>query len=491
MTPAMSRTLTKSGCTPPTCPTCGGVECFERPRFYCGQLLNDKDLESAIQYVIDKNKLHNRYLVGNGVVCGLAVYCDPCDCGSVIVEAGYAIDCCGDDIVLCQAAPFNVIDYINTCFPPQLPPCNDKITQPSPCDKQPKEYCLLLSYTESPVKPVTVLNRSNGCTSAACEPSRIDETYRLDLIDPANVPPDPPSFWDNLKSCFVPAAKQAAAFAQQIAQLAQQPSPNYYAVFCQMKKYVAGLYAGNTTRCSILAELDQLDKDFPQPGARGIVELPPVYLSLYAMWALILQYLIDCLCNALLVPCAPCPDPDGVILACITVQGNCIIKICNRSRRQLLTAPALRYYFQPVISGIHNIFESLCCELDLAGSLAGLLNPREANFDRANVASARAANFAAFATNTKQAQFSGLGASLVALANPQAVTALDLVTRPLTEVSAKLKQNQTEVTIKQATTPAQAYSLTHIPLMSLVVPLHSQVELTVDSNNIVTAFRVL
>src|ERR1700757_1973499 len=175
MNSRMTSTQVKQARHPLACPSCGGVECFERPRFFCGQLLNDKDLDSAMQYVIDKNKLHNRYLVGNGVVCGLGVYCDPCDCTSVTIEAGYAIDCCGNDIVLCQAATFNVIQYINTCFPSQQPACNDKIQPPPPgCDQQPKEYCLVLSYAETPVKPVTVLNRSNGCSTNACEPSRID-----------------------------------------------------------------------------------------------------------------------------------------------------------------------------------------------------------------------------------------------------------------------------------------------------------------------------
>src|SRR5438552_12275393 len=98
----------KAICKPKTCPTCGGVECFERPRYFCGQLLTDKDLDAAQRYVIEKNKLHNRYLVGTGVVCGLAVRCDPCDECAVTVEPGHAIDCCGNDIVLSEQAPFNV-----------------------------------------------------------------------------------------------------------------------------------------------------------------------------------------------------------------------------------------------------------------------------------------------------------------------------------------------------------------------------------------------
>jgi hypothetical protein len=491
MKPTMSGTTANPACQPRTCPSCGGVECFERPRFFCGQLLNDKDLDSALQYVIDKNKLHNRYLVGNGVACGLGVFCDPCDSMSVTIDAGYAIDCCGNDIVLCQSTLFNVISYINTCFPPQQPGCNDKIRQPpSGCDSQPKEYCLILSYAETPVKPVTVLNRSSGCSSSACEPSRIDETYRLDLIDSASIPAPPPSFWNVLGNCLLPAARQAVAFAQQIGQLSDQGNTNYYAVFCQMKKYIVGLYASGSVRCNILSELNQMDQNFPVSGNQGQISLPDVYLALYSMWALILQYLIDCFCNALLVPCSDCSPPEGVILACITVQGSCITKICNRSRKQLLTGPALRYYFQPVITGVHKLLELLCCELDIENDLTRLFNPREIRFEGVNASASRVGNLAAFAVNTAKAPFTGLGGALFNLTNPNAITALDLVTRPLSEVQQKLGGNFKTI-VKPPVSTAEAYSFANIPKMSMVIPPGSTLELTIDSNQIVTAFEVV
>jgi len=179
-----------------------------------------------------------------------------------------------------------------------------------------------------------------------------------------------------------------------------------------------------------------------------------------------------------------------VILACITVQGSCITKICNRSRKQLLTGPALRYYFQPVISGVHNLLEYLCCTLDIEGDLAGLFNPRERQFTAVNAGTSRTANFAAFAANTAKAPFTGLAGVLINLTNPQAVTALDLVTRPLSEVRKNFGEHM-KLTIKQATSPAEAYSLANIPKMSLVIPPGSAVELTVDSNQVVTAFRVI
>src|SRR6185436_9148747 len=81
------------------CETCS-TETLVRPRFFSGQLLTDEDLQALNEYVLAKNRLQNRYLVGPGVVCGLLVNCDPCGGGKVTVQPGYAIDCCGNDIVL-------------------------------------------------------------------------------------------------------------------------------------------------------------------------------------------------------------------------------------------------------------------------------------------------------------------------------------------------------------------------------------------------------
>src|SRR5262245_22963321 len=71
---------------------------FARPRFFAGQLLTEEDLQDLTGYVVAKNRLHNRFLVGAGVVCGLDVEKHPCHPRKVNVGAGYALDCCGSDI---------------------------------------------------------------------------------------------------------------------------------------------------------------------------------------------------------------------------------------------------------------------------------------------------------------------------------------------------------------------------------------------------------
>ena len=46
----------------PVCPACGSLECLCRPRFFAGQLLTEEDLNRLDHYIVEKNKLHNRYL---------------------------------------------------------------------------------------------------------------------------------------------------------------------------------------------------------------------------------------------------------------------------------------------------------------------------------------------------------------------------------------------------------------------------------------------
>src|SRR6266852_1305673 len=94
-----------------SCPVCAGLECLERSRYFSGQLLTEAELNSEQAYILAKNRLHNRYLHGSGIVCGLQVSCSAC-AGAVTIESGYAIDPCGNDIIVCNTQDFNVIQRI-------------------------------------------------------------------------------------------------------------------------------------------------------------------------------------------------------------------------------------------------------------------------------------------------------------------------------------------------------------------------------------------
>jgi hypothetical protein len=156
-------------CTP-VCPACGGLECLCRPRFFPGQLLTDEDLNRLERYVVEKNRLHNRYLVGWGVACGLEVVCDACDSDRVVVRTGYALSPCGDDIVVCRDASVNICELITRCKAPD--PC-DPYAEPRPrdCRGTRNEWVLAICYDEHPTRGITALLGSGDdacCSKCGC-----------------------------------------------------------------------------------------------------------------------------------------------------------------------------------------------------------------------------------------------------------------------------------------------------------------------------------
>ncbi|MEJ8837992.1 hypothetical protein [Ramlibacter sp. AN1133] len=142
----------------PACAACGGLQCLCRPRFFPGQLLSDEDLNRLQRYVIDKNRLHNRYLQGWGVACGLEVVCDPCASGGVIVRSGYALSPCGDDIVLCNDQAVDLCTLISDCRPQAEPVCDPPYQAlPRECRGGTEEWVLAVCYDERPTRGITAM----------------------------------------------------------------------------------------------------------------------------------------------------------------------------------------------------------------------------------------------------------------------------------------------------------------------------------------------
>ncbi len=383
----MSNVTTTKPCgCKPSCPTCDGLECLERPRFFCGQLLTDEDLDAAQRYVIEKNRLHNRYLVGSGVACGLMVECGTCcDC-CLVINPGYAIDCCGNDIVVCRPEPFDVCAYIDRCFC-RPDPCDDKPVDP--CTKDPREYCLVLSYAEKPAHPVAALTEGCGCgghggsecscgcgsgrpskrQNGNCQYSRVQETFRLDLIphDPKSDKPGLSNFLnDRFKSLIEFESKWAAIATAAEADLnlpapTADPQTRHNLLnkhFTRMKDVlIDAIERYGAIACGYRKQLaGQL---FPPLAPHA---LPPNYNAVFATLADTARRLTrELLCRAFLAPCPPCTE-EGVVLACLTVADGKITELCNFPRRQLVTGPMLQGLFGLLMAQSRQSLEQICCE---------------------------------------------------------------------------------------------------------------------------------
>lgn len=142
----------------PTGPICCDLDCLVQPRFFCGQLLTDEDLTTLLTWTKDKLRL-GRFRDGWGVVCGFDVHCDPSNPTAVTVGPGYAVSCCGDDIVLCAEKP---LDLSGACRP-EGDPCAEPRLDP---------------YTERRgVVANPVLRASRGATAAERERARYEGRY--------------------------------------------------------------------------------------------------------------------------------------------------------------------------------------------------------------------------------------------------------------------------------------------------------------------------
>src|SRR5262249_36273657 len=163
--------------------------------------LTEDDLQQLNDYVVAKNRLHARHLFGSGVVCGLEVTCYPCGGGKVMVDAGYALDCCGNDIVITCPQELDInqmvrelqrtrhggLDCGDTCKGEGDQGQARASADPGGADtgKEPKpacqKYCLYVSYCEQPSDPVSPYATDDPCGTQHCEATRIREGFRFDL----------------------------------------------------------------------------------------------------------------------------------------------------------------------------------------------------------------------------------------------------------------------------------------------------------------------
>jgi hypothetical protein len=183
----------KCGCKGGAGCTCSQAVCFERPHYFCGQLLNDTDLSAGQTYFREKLKLYHRTLHGTGVVCGLRLTCDPECCGSVRIGDGYAIDDCGNDLVVCQPITFDVITALKALKAKKLLITDEPR---DPCRKEDEPRCkvkqcfyITICCDEVEAEFTTPFKTTTcGPAAAACLPTRIKETVRFEVFEEPNKP---------------------------------------------------------------------------------------------------------------------------------------------------------------------------------------------------------------------------------------------------------------------------------------------------------------
>jgi hypothetical protein len=130
-------------------------------------VLTETDLMELERYAITTHRMHNRYLHGWGIVCGLDLVCEDCGNGAV-VRPGYALDPCGRDLVVPTPQHVDVGQLIRDCVAMErsMPVCDPPVVGPPKGCGSDDHWCVTLRYKEAPTRPVTPLASTGGSASS-------------------------------------------------------------------------------------------------------------------------------------------------------------------------------------------------------------------------------------------------------------------------------------------------------------------------------------
>jgi hypothetical protein len=334
----------RCGCPPQVC-TCCELICFERPDYHCGHLLTDADLSLQVRYVVEKNKLRNRTLHGHGVVCGLKLTCDPLCCDHILVHEGYAIDDCGNDIVICETRRWDVIAALKAKH------LLVTATEPDPCEpkQEPREchipqcFYVTICYVEEDAEFQTPFQAGCAPGPKDCVPTRIKERYRLDVTDKR---PHPHDYLDHLdkklRHCYrlfldSPIGrmiKQRLPLLKTIAQGQIQPSQTHIdencEVFCllkaQFQQYLKA--CPDELSCRLAKEVACLNCPV-ETGDNYGAAMAEAFSKLFE---LIHRYQYDCVLADLVFSCEAPEEACCVPLGCVQVEDSCVTRVNNSPR---------------------------------------------------------------------------------------------------------------------------------------------------------------
>jgi len=172
------------------CPECE-IGSLTRNNYFTGKLLVERDFKDEQRYYIDKLRLHQKRLHGEGVVCGLEVKQHPsaaCQARYVCVGPGFAKDCCGNDIVVPEEDCIDITHFKSwraLQAAQNNQPASSKGAAADPGITASHTLQICVRYRECPTENIPVLYDDCGCDDTACAPNRILESYELDLqVDP-------------------------------------------------------------------------------------------------------------------------------------------------------------------------------------------------------------------------------------------------------------------------------------------------------------------
>jgi hypothetical protein len=158
---------------------------LERPRFFSRQMITADDLSGGIDYLRARMRRHNRALHGWGIVYGVAVAFKPDDDGTVrklTITPGLVLSPQGDEI---EVLTNQVYDTTRQPTPTTDSGGNDPYMSNVVIDQRDTgvKY-LAIRYNEVPTRMIRVAPSACDCGgTSACENSRVQDAYTIELLD--------------------------------------------------------------------------------------------------------------------------------------------------------------------------------------------------------------------------------------------------------------------------------------------------------------------
>lgn len=159
-----------------------GLFGLERVRYFPRQLITADDMTTEQDYFRQRDRRHNRFLHGWGVVCGLSVEAAP-DAEHpwrVRICPGYAIGPQGDEITVADPMHFDLASGAGDCEPCQPWPCPPSTSDRGKEQRQP--VFLAIRHAECDSRPVRVHPMGCGCDEMLCEYSRVRDDFEFKVL---------------------------------------------------------------------------------------------------------------------------------------------------------------------------------------------------------------------------------------------------------------------------------------------------------------------
>ncbi len=357
------------------CNHCGDLEAQCRPRFFAGQLLTEEDLRRLDRYIVSKNKLHNRYLHGWGVVAGLDVRCNGCD-GNVTVSEGYALSACGDDIIVPKDVRVDIPGLIRGSLKPKKSRCGEE-PQSGGCDDDTQEWLLSVCYSESDVRGTTPLKAGKsdcGCSGekksavatpkTVCEPTQICEGFEFRVTPVRNTRLEKGkggALQEAFKACM-------SDLTSIMRTLPNENDQQAVINWCCDTKYSLIDYIENhpSYDCGLRRQVESLICPTRTENQQEFIN--QYHGTRQKLSAIALQLMFACLCRIIQPPVSKSSNDECVPLAVLTVDvknGYKVKSICNWTtlRKYAITMPALEYWLSvlPIGKVIRESLERFCC----------------------------------------------------------------------------------------------------------------------------------